>query len=175
MRLALSRALGALLNLLACCTLAACSSPASPAAPAAASLPTEALAAPATPSPTSTPSARRTEMPPFPACKGMQKLDEPVVFDWPNLKASMEQFIASAWDYYSCDQPAAEVITLYHEPLGKAPYNLWEANWLEREQGTLGIYFSDSGLWYYVWFLPQPDDPAKSYIVLAESMASVEC
>ena len=166
--------------LAALCTgglLAACSAAVSPSAPGAtapATVPTAAPAAQRPPS-TDTPSGGKAEMPPFPRCAGMQRLDRPVEFDWPNLKASMEQFIASAWQYYSCDQPPAEVMELYRSSLAKPPYALWEANWLEREQGVLGIYFSEAGLWYYIWYLPQPGDPQRSYIVVAESFASVEC
>ncbi len=173
----MDRMLTAMELLWICCMLAACSPAASRPMPTPTAPPAD---LPASPTPastsTSTPSGSSlVDIPPFPACTGMQNLQDPVEFDWPNLKASMEQFIASAWQYYSCDQPPADVIAVYRDRLGKPPYNLWESNWLEREQGTLGIYFSESGLWYYVWFLPQPGDPAKSYIVVAESMASVEC
>ncbi len=165
----MDRALKTLVVLWTYCALAACSPAASPSTLISTAPPTE------LPAITSTPAGSRTEMPPLPACTGMQKLNDPVEFDWPNLKASMEQFIASAWEYYSCEQPPAEVARLYREALPNAPYNLSEMNWLQRDQGTLGIYFSQAGLWYYVWFLPQPGDARRSYLVLTESMASVEC
>ncbi len=178
MRPPLSRVLRSLAVLWMCGALGACAPaasartplptawPSDPAAAATASLPPS--------SATSTPSGT-SAMPPFPECTGMQKLDQAVQFDWPNLKTSMEQFIASAWEYHSCAQPPAEVAKLYRAALPNDPYKLWDSNWLEREQGTLGIYFSQSGLWYYVWFLPKPGDARGSYIILAESFASVEC
>ena len=111
----------------------------------------------------------------LPHCEGLQKLKEPVKFDWPNLNDHMEQFIGTAWEYYACEQAPADVARLYREQLPEPPYNLQETNWLERQEGTLGIYFSQTGLWTYVWFIPQPNDPQKSYVIIAESFASVEC
>ncbi len=111
----------------------------------------------------------------FPVCKGMQKLKDPIEFDWPNLREHIDEFIGTAWEYYACEQPAAEVAQLYRQQLPLAPYNLEETNWLERQEGTLGIYFSQTGAWNYVWFIPQPGDPQKSYVIVTESFASVDC
>ncbi len=158
-----------------CCTLAACSSAVSSSTPSSTAPPATLPAWPTLPATTSTPAGSSTEIPPLPRCTGMHRLNDPVEFDWPNLKTSMEQFIASAWEYYSCDQPPAEVAGLYRQELPKAPYNLSEMNWLQRDQGTLGIYFAQSGLWTYVWFLARPGDAQGSYLVVAQSFASVEC
>ncbi len=149
----------------------------SPTAPAP---PTQATILPATATPpavTSIPTqpAYKTDLPPFPPCASMQILEGPVQFNWPNLSDQMEQFIGGEWKYYSCDQPPAEVAKAYRDQLAKAPYNLKEINWLVRDEGTLGIYFAQSGLWYYVWFIAQPNNVQMSYIIVAVSFASVEC
>ena len=160
-----------------CCVLAGCAgaSPSTPAPnPQATSLLATSTLAATTSSPT-TPPADKTDLPPFPPCTGLQALKDPVQLSWPNLNDQMEQFIGSEWQYYSCEQPPSEVAKAYRDQLTKAPYNLQETNWLERDEGTLGIYFAQSGLWYYMWFIAQSDNAHRSYIIVAESFASVEC
>ncbi len=105
----------------------------------------------------------------------MQRLEGPVKFTWPNLEARLQDFVRPWWSYFSCDEPPAQVAALYRQQLPKSPYNMEETNWLERPEGTLGIYFSQTGEWDYVWIVPQPGDPKKTYIIVAETFSYVEC
>ena len=114
-------------------------------------------------------------MPPFPPCKGMQSLSDPVNFEWPNLNEHRQEFSRSQWTYFACEQPAPEVAASYRQQLPEPPYSLDETNWLERQEGTLGVYFSQKGAWDYIWFIPRPNDPQKSYLIIAETFAYVEC
>ncbi len=111
----------------------------------------------------------------FPHCDGMQALTGPVKFAWPNLDDRMQDFVRPWWSYFSCDEPAGEISALYRQALPKPPYNMAETNWLERPEGTLGIYFSQTGEWDYIWIVPQPADPQKAYIIVAETFSYVEC
>ncbi len=105
----------------------------------------------------------------------MQALTGPVKFAWPNLDARLQDFVRPWWSYFSCDEPAAKVSALYRQELPKPPYNMDETNWLERPEGTLGIYFSETGEWDYIWIVPQPADPQKAYVIVAETFSYVEC
>jgi hypothetical protein len=98
-----------------------------------------------------------------------------VDFDWPNLDAHFQEFLGSIWSYYSCEQPQADVSSLYREQLLMPPFNLQEVNWFDREEGALGVYFSQKGSWHYVWIVPQPDDSQRTYVIIAESYAYIEC
>ncbi len=111
----------------------------------------------------------------FPECSGMQKLQGAVQFDWPTLAEHLQDFSRSQWTYYSCDQSASNVASLYRQDLPRPPYGMEETNWLERQEGTLGIFFSQKGAWDYIWFVPQPDDAQKSYVIISETFAYVEC
>lgn len=155
--------------------LAACSAPATPGTP---TLPASPTVSPVATSVAATlPSAPQStdSLSALPHCDGMQELKNAVQLDWPNLEQRKQEFISTAWQYYSCEQPPAQVAALFRQQLPKPPYNMQETNWLEREEGTLGIYFSQTGLWHYVWFISQPGDSQKSYVIVAESFASVEC
>ncbi len=155
--------------------LAACSAagePSRPTVPASPSVSSVATAPVASPTlPPQSPDAQSV----LPHCEGMQNLKDPVKLDWPNLEQRKQEFISTAWQYYSCEQPPAEVAAQFRQQLPKPPYNMEETNWIERQEGRLGIYFSQTGLWHYIWFIPQRGDPQKSYVVVAESFASVEC
>lgn len=105
----------------------------------------------------------------------MQLLTDPVQFDWPNLEEHKQDFFRSTWTYYSCDEAAPHVASLYQQDLPQPPYGMQETNWLERTEGTLGVYFSQTGAWDYIWFIPQRDDVQKSYVIIAETFAYVEC
>ena len=125
---------------------------------------------------TSTPPPAKTQAPrAFPRCDGMQALKDAVDFDWPNLADHKQEFWRSQWTYFACEQPAEEVAALYRRQLTEPPYGMEETNWLERQEGTLGVYFSQAGSWAYVWFIPQPNDPQRSYVIIAESFTYVEC
>ncbi len=155
--------------------LAACSAPGTPGMPTLAASP---IASPVATSAAASlpPPPKSTEsLPALPHCAGMQELKDAVQLDWPNLEQRKQEFISTAWRYYSCEEPPAQVAASFRQQLPKPPYNMQETNWLEREEGTLGIYFSQTGLWHYVWFISQPGDPQKSYVIVAESFASVEC
>ncbi len=112
---------------------------------------------------------------PFPHCKGMQVLKDPISFDWPNIEQRIRELAGSFWTYLACEQPATEAARLYREQLPEPPYNLHEMNWLEREEGTVGIYYTRGGLWDYVWIVPHPDDAQRSYVIIAESYTALSC
>ncbi len=99
----------------------------------------------------------------------------PVKFDWPDLAQHQQDFSRSQWTYISCDQPAAQVAALYRQQLPRPPYSMDETNWLDRPEGALGVYFAQTGAWEYIWFVPQPEDAQKSYVIVSETFAYVEC
>ncbi len=156
-----------LASLMAACSTAAPLS--SGATPLATPAPATALAASTLPASTKKPA------PGFPHCNGMLLLSEPVQFDWPNLAEHKQDFSRSQWTYYSCDQSASKVASMYRQDLPRSPYSMDETNWLVLQEGTLGVYFSQTGAWDYIWFVPQPDDTQKSYVIVAETFAYVEC
>ncbi len=140
--------------------------------------PVATAAAPAMASPVDAPTVipgTKEAMPAFPQCTGMQKLSEPVNFDWPNLNEHRQEFFRSQWTYFICQEPASEVAASYRQHLPKPPYAMDETNWLERPEGSLGVFFSQKGAWDYIWFIPQPENPQASYLIVAETFAYVEC
>jgi hypothetical protein len=107
----------------------------------------------------------------IPNCNGLQALDTPIVFSWPNL----DQIVGASWGYYSCNQSQSAVAAFYRDQLPKAPYDDMEINWVERDNGTVGVYYVTSGTYLYIWMLPQPDNPQASYIILAIDSEIIDC
>ncbi len=128
------------------------------------------------------PAATSTPLPPtkspidlFPRCEAMQVLSNKIKFDWPNIDQRIRELQGSHWTYLSCEQPQVEVAALYRKQLPQAPYNLHETNWIEREEGSVGIYYTRAGTWDYVWIVPQPNDAHTSYVIIAESFTALSC
>ncbi len=111
----------------------------------------------------------------FPHCEGMRSLENAVEFSWPNINERIHQLEGSHWTYIACEQPQAEVAALYRKQLPQAPYNLHETNWIERAEGSVGIYYTRAGAWDYVWIVPQANDTHTSYVIIAESFTALSC
>lgn len=110
----------------------------------------------------------------MPKCDGIQILDQPVTFPWPNIKQRLKELEKSYQGYYTCSQPVAEVTPFYRKNIIKPPYNMNETNWVERPEGTLGLYYhSPTQTWLYLWIVPQPDNAQASLIIAAQSDASI--
>jgi hypothetical protein len=107
----------------------------------------------------------------IPNCTGLNVLDSPVIFSWPNL----DQIVDSSWGYYSCNQSQADVAAFYRKQLPKEPYDDMEINWVEKDNGTVGVYYVTADIYLYIWMLPQPDDPQASYVIVALDSKIIEC
>jgi hypothetical protein len=106
----------------------------------------------------------------LPHCDGYKALKDPVPLIWPQAEDRIKELEGSSWHYYSCPQPQATVAKFYRENMTKPPYNMNETNWVEREEGTLGVYFfSPSGDWTYLWVIPQSTDPQATYVLIAQN------
>lgn len=104
----------------------------------------------------------------IPQFEGIQSLDQPIQFAWPNVKRRIKELEGSDWGYFRCAQPPAVVSAFYQEHMPEAPYNMREANRVERPEGTLGIYYHSAyDIWVYLWIVPQPTDPQSSYVIVA--------
>ncbi len=158
-----------LLSLVAACSAAAPSNPPVPSAVASTAALSASSPVPRSLPPTVNPAAM------FPRCNGMQVLTDPIRFNWPNIDQRIRELEGSFWTYLACEQLQPEVASLYRAQLPNPPYNLHEMNWLERNEGTVGIYFTRAGTWKYVWIVPQPEDPQKSYVIVAESISAINC
>ncbi len=137
------------------------------ATPATSSAPTVAspIAATAVPTPMSTADYILSAIP---RCEGIQVRDKPVEFAWPNIEQRMKELEKSYWGYYSCPQSPATVSAFYREQMPRPPYNKDETNWVDRPEGTLGVYYNDaSQIWIYMWVVPQPADASSSYVIVA--------
>jgi hypothetical protein len=107
----------------------------------------------------------------IPKCAGMEVQEHPIVFSWPNI----EELDDALWGYYGCDQPQAEVVAFYKAHMAEPPYNNQETNWVERAGGSVGVYYNSARAWLYLWVIPQPGDPQKSYVIVAISYNLVNC
>ena len=104
----------------------------------------------------------------IPRCDKVKILDQPVKFAWPNVEKRIKALEGSEWGYYSCPQTQDAVSTFYREGMRKKPYSMGETNWVDRPEGTLGVYYhSRSRVWIYLWVVPQPADVRASYVIVA--------
>jgi hypothetical protein len=125
-----------------------------------------------TPLPTRTPAPTATSEPvgdyvpsDVPRCQGVKMLDRALKFEWVGVDAVGD----GAWYYYHCDQKPGDLATLYRPVMIKAPYEWGEINWVERPEGTLGVYFNTVRQnWLYLWFLSDTTSAGGSYLVVAE-------
>jgi hypothetical protein len=111
----------------------------------------------------------------IPQCEGLKILDQPLKFDWPNIEARIAEIGGALWGYYSCEQPQADVAAFYKEHTPEPPFNHEEVNWVQRVQGDVGVYYNAaSSVWMYVWMVPQPGDPLKTFVIVAESFEPIK-
>ena len=110
----------------------------------------------------------------IPRCDEIEILDQPVKFVWPNVEQRLRDLEGSDWGYFSCPRPVAEVSAFYRERMLQPPYNLNETNWVDRSEGTLGIYYHPVRQnWTYMWVVPQPGDLQTSYVIVAQTASEV--
>jgi hypothetical protein len=107
----------------------------------------------------------------IPSCTGLEVQDTPIVFSWTNL----DQVVGSSWGYYDCNQSQADVAAFYRKQLPKEPYDDMELNWVEKDNGTVGVYYVTADIYLYIWMLPQKDNPQKSYVIVAIDSKIIEC
>jgi hypothetical protein len=106
----------------------------------------------------------------LPNCDEVKVFEQPVKFDWPLIEQRIQELEGADWGYYGCPQPQEVVSTFYQEAMPKTPFLMTEINWVERPQGTLGVYYqSVAQTWLYLWVVPQPTDPQTSYVIVAAS------
>jgi hypothetical protein len=111
----------------------------------------------------------------LPKCDGIQVMDEPIIFDWPNIDERLQELSDAQWGYYSCPSPREEVAAFYRERLPKPPTNMIEMNWVERFEGSVGVYYNGSTtVWTYVWVVSQTEDARKSFVIVAQSLEPVQ-
>jgi hypothetical protein len=111
----------------------------------------------------------------LPKCDGIQVLDNPVKFDWPNIDERLQELSDAQWGYYSCPAPREVVASFYRERMPKPPTNMIETNWVERQEGSVGVYYNGSTtIWTYLWVVPQPEDSQKSFVIVAQALEPVQ-
>jgi hypothetical protein len=111
----------------------------------------------------------------LPKCDGIQVLNVPIKFDWPNIDERLQELTDAQWGYYTCPGPRADVASFYRELMPKPPFNQIETNWVERTEGSVGVYYNGSTtIWTYLWVIPQPETAQKSYVIVAESLEPVQ-
>ena len=111
----------------------------------------------------------------IPKCDGIEVQEKPIIFSWPNIETRIEELGDALWGYYSCDQPQADVVAFYRAHMPEPPYNNQETNWVERAEGSVGVYYNSANAWLYIWIVPQPNDPQKTYVIVAISYALINC
>ena len=111
----------------------------------------------------------------IPKCDGIEIQEKPIIFSWPNIETRIKELGDALWGYYACDQPQAYVLAFYRAHMSEPPYNNQESNWVERAEGSVGIYYNSANAWLYIWIVPQPDNPQKTYVIVAISYTLVDC
>jgi hypothetical protein len=123
----------------------------------------------------STPSSSPTPLPAgarilsdLPKCEGIEIAASSVTFDWPNIEQRFRELADSDWYYFSCPQPSDVVSSFYRENATQPPYLLSETNWIDRPEGSLGIYFhSVKRFTLYLWIVPQSTNHQATYLIAA--------
>lgn len=109
----------------------------------------------------------------LPKCEGIQTLQEPIKFKWPNIERHLKEYQDGSWGYFSCEQPQADVAALYRVQMPKPPSNAYEMNWVEIQEGAVGVFYNGS-TWTIVWIVPQPGNAQKSYVIVAQTSFPVD-
>ena len=111
----------------------------------------------------------------IPKCEGMEVQEEPIIFSWPNIETRIKELGDAMWGYYSCNQSQADVVAFYRAHMSEPPYNNQETNWVKRSEGSVGVYYNSANAWLYIWIVPRPDNPEKTYVIVAISYVLVHC
>jgi len=109
----------------------------------------------------------------FPKCEGIQILQEPIKFNWPNIERHIKEYEDGSWGYFSCEQPQAVVAAFYRLQMPKPPSNAYEMNWVEIPEGAVGVFYNGS-TWTIVWVVPQSGNAQKSYVIVAQTSYPVD-
>jgi hypothetical protein len=104
----------------------------------------------------------------LPKCGRIQVLDTPVKFDWPNIDERLQELADALWGYYSCPGSQKDIAAFYRQQMPKPPINMYETNWVERAEGSVGVYYNGVS-WIYLWVVPQPDNLNSSFVIVAQS------
>jgi len=110
----------------------------------------------------------------IPHCTGIQLL-EPFTFDWPDLNQRIRELNTNLWGYFGCDQRQSEVARFYREQMPKPPYNMQETNWIDRKEGSVGVFYNSAYAWTYLWVVPRSPNSPGSYVIIAQSFQLVSC
>src|SRR5574342_685216 len=122
-----------------------------------------------TPTPVSTPlSAGERLLSRLPKCEGIQILENPIIFDWPNIERHKKDYEEALWGYFGCEQPQVDVAAFYRAQMPKPPSNAYEMNWVEIPEGTVGVFY-DGLLWTIVWIVPRDGNMQKTYVIIAQT------
>jgi hypothetical protein len=106
----------------------------------------------------------------IPSCKGIEVQSQPLKFAWPNIEQRIKELEGASWGYYRCPQPQKEAAAFYRALMPKPPYNMVETNWVERAEGSVGVYFNAAlNGWSYLWIVPVPGDDQSSYVIISQS------
>ncbi len=118
-------------------------------------------------------SAGETLLKTLPKCDGIEIMDNPIKFEWPNIELRIKELEGSVWGYYRCPGSQADVAAFYREQMPKSrPTIYYETNWVERKEGAVGVYY-DGVNWIYLWVVPQPDNTQMSYVIVSQSNVPV--
>ena len=103
----------------------------------------------------------------FPFYPGTEQLSEPVEFEWKNLGTAYA-VPYSEWAYYNVHASHTDVAAFYKSKSIAPPFANISLYWKETEKGVLGAWFQESSANKYarIWFIPNPDDDAKSYLII---------
>ncbi len=104
----------------------------------------------------------------LPKCEGLQIMQDPIIFKWPNIERHLKEYKDGLWGYYGCEQPQADVAAFYRAQMPKSPTNAYEMNWVEIPEGAVGVFY-DGLAWSIVWVVPQPGNTQKSYVIVAQT------
>jgi hypothetical protein len=112
-----------------------------------------------------------------PKCDGLEVLEEPVFFSWPNIESHLEKLETDGalWGYYLCNLLQSDAAAFYRAQLSKLPYRYMETNWVDRTEGSVGVYYVWEATWMYVWTVPVQNEIGKSYLIIAISSSQLDC
>lgn len=103
----------------------------------------------------------------MPLCSGIEKLDAPLVFDWPDIEEALEKLKEYNWGYYRCALSQPALLAFHRQNMSKPPHLWREVNHAEHNGGIVVLYYQPfMVIWMYMWMLPNPDKQT-SYLVIA--------
>jgi len=103
----------------------------------------------------------------FPVYSGTEQLPERVEFEWKNLNTAYA-VPYSQWAYYVVHAPYRDVAAFYKSKSIAPPFANISLYWKETDRGVLGAWFQEASADKYarIWFIPNPDDDGKSYLII---------